>query len=504
MFRTHFRVASVALCLLAPLSAQDIPITERTLANGMRVLLVERHDGPTIACGWVARVGSADERPGITGIAHLFEHMMFKGTKVIGTRDPRRDAELNAQQDQVMVEVRKEVDLLREKLRRGEITSLDDPRARSPRHQQLLEQMGRLVQEQRSLIVKDELDKVYQEFGATGMNANTTQDRTFFHIDVPANKLELWAWLESDRLRNAVFREFYSERDVVLEERRMRIDATPTGKFQEAFNAMIWQASPYSWPVIGWPSDITQVTRDQADYFFSTYYAPNNITAILVGDFQTKDALALVERYFGGIPSHSKARPMVTTLEPPQTAEQRLLVNAEATPTVTEAYKIVPAVHKDCAALDVLCFALNGQSGRLHRELVGHQHVAVRTGSADDTQKFGGVFYMEVTPAPGHSPEEVQLLLDQELDKLKTEGITERELQKVKNQVQATCYRRMEANDSLRDQLAEAESTGSYRDFLEEPARLQAVTREDVMRVARQYLTAENRTTMLIHRKEAK
>jgi predicted Zn-dependent peptidase len=493
------------LSLLAvTVAAQEIPVTERTLTNGMRVLLVERHEEPTIACGWVARVGSADERPGITGIAHLFEHMMFKGTKTIGTRDAKRDAELNALQDQTVAELRKELDLLREKLRRGEIADLNDPKNRSPRQHQLLNTLGKLVEEQRALIVKDELAKIYTQAGATALNANTTQDRTFFHIDVPANKLELWAWLEADRLKNAVFREFYSERDVVLEERRLRVDATPTGKLQEAFNAMIWQAHPYSWPVIGWPSDITTVTRDQADHFFATYYAPNNLTAILVGDFNTEEAYATVQRYFGGIPANPKAPPKVTTLEPPQVAEQRLTAKAEATPMVMVGYKVVPSVHRDAAALDVLCFVLNGQSGRLNRELVLRKRVAVGTEAADRTQKFGGVFYLVGVPAPGHTPEEVESLLHQEVERIKTDGISEQELQKVKNQVQAATYARMENNDSLRDQLAEAEGAGSYRDFLEKPAHLQAVTREEVQRVARQYFAPENRNTMVIHRKEAK
>ena len=490
--------------LVATLAAQEIPITERTLPNGLRILLVERHDEPTIACGWVARVGSADERPGITGIAHLFEHMMFKGTKTIGTRNAKRDAELNALQDQTVAEIRQELDLLREKLRRGEIVDINDPKARSPRHQQLLDTLGKLVEEQRALIVKDELAKIYARAGATGLNANTTEDRTFFHIEVPANKLELWAWLEADRLRNAVFREFYSERDVVLEERRLRTDATPTGRFHESFNAMIWQASPYSWPVIGWPSDITTVTQDQADIFFSTYYAPNNLTVILVGDINPEEATAMVQRYFGGIPANAKTPPKVTTLEPPQVAEQRLIATADATPMVIAAYKAVPSVHRDAAALDVLGSILNGQSGRLNRELVLRKRVAVGTEAIDRTQKFGGVFYLVGIPAPGHTPEELEILLYQEVTRIQTEGISEHELQKVKNQVQAATIARMENNDSLRDQLAEAEGAGSYRDFLDEPARLQAVTREDVQRVARQYFSPENRNTMLIHRKEAK
>ena len=503
---SHFpgRTVAAALLALAPLAAQDLPVTAHTLANGLRILLVERHDEPSISCGWVARVGSADEHPGMTGIAHLFEHMMFKGTRTIGTRDARRDGELNALQDQTVAGIRAELDLLRERLRRGEISDLSDPKVRTPRHQQLLDTLDRQVKEQRALIVKDELDSVYKRFGATGMNANTTQDRTFYHIDVPANKLELWAWLESDRLRNAVFREFYSERDVVLEERRLRVEATPTGKVEETFNAMIWQAHPYSWPVIGWPSDITTVTRDQADAFFATYYAPNNITAILVGDFDTPKALATLERYFGGIPANPRPRPLVTTLEPAQAAEQRLLVTADATPMVMTGYKTVAAVHRDAAALDVLSSVLNGQSGRLNRELVLRQGVAVAAEAYHRSQRYNGVFYLVAVPAPGHTPEEVEPLLYREAARIASEGITEQELQKVKNQVEAATASRMEANASLRDQLAEAESAGTYLDFLSEPARLRAVTREDVRRVAQAFLTAEHRTAMIVRRKESK
>ncbi|BDU72134.1 M16 family metallopeptidase [Mesoterricola silvestris] len=504
MIPTPGRVAAAALCALAPLAAQDLPVTERTLPNGMRVLLVERHDEPTIACGWVARVGSADERPGITGIAHLFEHMMFKGTKVIGTRNPARDAELNALQDRTMEGIRAELDLLRERLRRGEIQDLNDPKVRSPRHQRLLGELDALVKEQRGLIVKDELDKVYKQAGATGLNANTTPDRTFFHIQVPANKLELWAWLEADRIRNAVFREFYSERDVVLEERRLRVEATPTGKVQETFNAMVWQAHPYTWPVIGWPSDIATVTRDQADTFFSTYYAPNNITAILVGDFRTEEAFGLVKAYFGAIPGRAAVPPKVTTLEPPQGAEQRLEAAADAMPMVQCVHKGVPSVHRDAPALDVLSAVLNGNSGRLNRELVIGRKVAVDAGAGNNSMKFGGLFYLGGVPAPGHTPEEVERLLLQEVERIQKDGITERELQKVKNQVQAATYGRMENNMDLLSQLAEAEGAGTYKDFLADPAHLAAVTREDVQRVARQYFVPGNRSTLVIRRKEAK
>lgn len=493
-----------ALLGIPGLMAQEIPVQERVLPNGMRVILVERSGEPSISCGWVARVGSADERPGITGIAHLFEHMMFKGTRVIGTRDAVRDMELNREQDRVVVTIREEQDLLRERLRRGEIKDIGDPNARTPRLQAALDALDKLVREQRELIVKDEFSKVYSQGGATGMNADTTSDRTFYHIDVPANKLELWAWMEADRIRNGVFREFYSERSVVLEERRLRVEATPYGRTLESFTAMLWQAHPYRWPVIGWPSDITTITRDQADLFFSTYYAPNNISLVLVGDFRTGEAMATVQRYFGTLPANPVPPPKVTTLEPPQSGEQRLLAEADAMPMLAIAHKTVPSVHRDAPALKVLMALLQGDSGRLKRSLVNEKGIAVFAEAFASGMKYGGLFFLEAVPAPGHAPEELEAPLLAEIRTLQEQGVSDRELQKVKNQLAASALEIIEKNSDLRDQLAEAEGAGTHLDFLAQPARLQAVTREDAMRVARAYFTHENRATVIVRRKEAK
>lgn len=492
------------LCAVAPLAGLEVPILERRLPNGLKVLLVERHEEPSISCGWVVRAGSADERPGITGVAHLFEHMMFKGTRTISTKDAVRDGQLNHKQDEVMKTVREEQALLRERFRRGEIQDMRDPAQRTPRLKAALAELDGLVKEQRQLIVKDEIMKVYSQAGCTGMNANTTMDRTFFHIDVPANKLELWAWLESDRLTNPVFREFYSERDVVLEERRMRVDATPTGKIMETFQAMQWQASPYSWPVIGWPSDIAYLTRDQADAFFATYYAPGNITLILVGDFKADAAMATITRYFGRIPANPVPPPPVTVQEPPQEGEQRLMASADTMPFVMIVHKAVPNVHMDAAALDVLSGILNGESGRLRRSLVQAKGAATHVGSAFDGMKFGGVFRTFAAPAPGRPPEDMEGLLLEEFRRIQEEGVSEQELQKVKNQISAYMFERMESNANLRNLLAEAVSAGTWHDFIEEPQLLQAVTREDVQRVARTYFTPNNRNVLVVRRKEAK
>ncbi len=502
----------------APLAAQTLPIVEKTLSNGMRLVMVERHDQPTISLGWMARVGSADERPGMTGIAHLFEHMMFKGTRTIGTRDAKRDGELNALQDQVQVGIREEMAILRERQRRGEITSMMDPKARTPRLQELIKAFDRLVEEQRGLVVKDEMDKLYSQAGGTGLNASTSQDRTFYITSLPSNKLELWMWLESDRLANPVFREFYSERDVILEERRQTLESRPGGIVGEAFNAMTWAANTYHWEVIGWPSDIAQVTREQANAFFATYYAPNNITAVLVGDFDPAQAAAQAERYFGRIPANPKGVPELITLEPAQPAEQRMLAEVETTPSIQVEFKTVSAVHKDAAALQALAGILGGApaflsrpgaggrppSGRLNKALVLEQKVATQASASFRGQKLGGTFALRATPAPGKSPADLEPLLYAELTRVTKDGVTEEELQRYKKATQVGLASRLETNAGIRETLAQYLAVGTVADFQAAQDRTQAVTREEVQRVARTCFPREGRNVLLTTRREAK
>src|SRR4051812_4959214 len=275
----------IYLVMSGSVLGQKVPVIETNLANGMRLLMVERHDEPSVAGGWVAHVGSSNERPGITGIAHLFEHMMFKGTETIGTKNYQKDQQIIAEQEQVRDEMRKEEAKMRAAYRRGEIDDLMRPENKSPRWQELNKKFNDLIAQQRDILVKNEFDQIYTEQGGTGMNAFTSQDMTAYFITVPANKLELWMWMESERIRRPVFREFYAERDVVFEERRMRTDSTPLGKFAEEAEAMFWESVPYGWPVVGWPSDIPAISKAQADEFYGIYYAPQNITLILVGDF---------------------------------------------------------------------------------------------------------------------------------------------------------------------------------------------------------------------------
>jgi predicted Zn-dependent peptidase len=298
----------VLLMWVPQLSAQNVPVQEFILDNGMKLVMVPRKGDPNIAAGWVAKVGSVNERPGITGLSHLFEHMMFKGTHVIGTNNIQQDLKLIEDMDALKAEIRKEEQSLINRQRLGEIEDPGDPGNRSPRHQALLTEYEQMLKRQKELIVKDEFDRIYTTAGASGMNAGTTEDFTIYFINVPANKLELWFWMESDRLSNPVFREFYSERDVVREERRLRTESTPTGKFQEQFESLFWQSSPYAWPVVGWPSDLEGITREEAKAYFSVNYAPNNLTACLVGDFEPAQAIHLAKKYFGRLQRGSKRR----------------------------------------------------------------------------------------------------------------------------------------------------------------------------------------------------
>src|ERR687895_1828455 len=274
------------------------------------------------------------------------------------------------------VQIRAEEKELIRRARLGEIADTKDPKVRSAKHQQLLTRFDELTKKEKELMVKDEFDRIYTTAGASGMNAGTDRDFTVYFINVPANKLELWFWMESDRLANPVFREFYSERDVVHEERRLRTESTPIGKFNELFEAMFWQSSPYGWPVVGWPSDLEGITREEALEYFAVNYAPNNLTAALVGDFEPAQAVELAKRYFGRLKRGPREPEPVRTREMPQLAETRMHASAETVPQARVRYHTVAEGHPDAFALSVLASLLNGRTGRLYKSLVLQLEVA--------------------------------------------------------------------------------------------------------------------------------
>jgi len=496
----------LTLLLLLPFvpggEAQNVPVQEFALDNGLKVLMVPRKGDPNVAAGWIAKVGSVNERPGITGLSHLFEHMMFKGTHIIGTNNIKDDLKLIDEMDALKAAIRKEELLLIQRQRLGEVEDILDPKNRSARHQELLAEYEKMLKRQKDLIVKDEFDRVYTTAGGSGMNAGTDNDYTIYFINVPTNKLELWFWMESDRLSNPVFREFYSERDVVREERRLRTESTPTGKFQEQFESLFWQSSPYSWPVVGWPSDLDGITREEAKAYFDVNYAPNNLTACLVGDFEPKQAIELAKRYFGRLKRGPKEPEPVRTREMKQQAEVRMTAYAETNPEAVVRYHSVADGHKDEPALAILADLLNGRTGRLYKSLVLEQGLANAASAGVEGRKYEGYFELRGVAKPGKTPEEVEAAVYKEIEKLKKEPVSDRELQKVKNQNAAQDFRRLQSNFFLMVQLLLRDSGRGWQHINTDPKLFQTVTAADIQRVTNTYFTPENRVVAIYYTKK--
>jgi predicted Zn-dependent peptidase len=507
----HLLVAALLLSATTAF-AQKVEVEEFTLENGMQFLLVPRRDQPNVvSAGWIARVGSVNERPGITGISHFFEHMMFKGTDTIGTRDPKRDAAYRAEQKAVRDEINRLVWTRQyDRFFKGEIDDPWNPANDTQELRVLRARLDALIKAQQGrgdggpqagTIVKDEFDQVYTKAGGSGMNAFTTYDLTCYFITVPSNKLELWAWMESDRLSDSVFREFYSERDVVHEERRLRTESTPTGKFEEQFDAMFWASSGYSWPVIGWPSDLNSYTFEQALDYWNIYYRPGNLVGIVVGDFDPVRAKQLITTYFSRLKPGPQQPPPVVTLEVDQLAEQRMNAVGDFPPAIEVRYHTVPAGHADSYPLDMLAEVLNDRTGRLSLRLVEGRGIAASASASSDTRKYAGLFSVTAQTRGDATPEQLEKAWEEELAKLQAEDIPERELRKVKNRVAAQNYRRLENNMSLFVQLAFAEAVLDWREINEGPAKYEAVTAADIRRVANRYFKETNRSVATFRRK---
>ncbi len=535
--------ALVALAVSTPLFAQQVKPEVFTLDNGMKFLLMPRTDQPNvIAAGWVAKVGSVNERPGITGISHFFEHMMFKGTDTIGTASPEADARYR--EAQKAVRDRMNAMIWNEQYRRffnGEINDPWNPandteelaKLRAELRQLMDSQQGRLgadriaalsselaaaaeadkakietqlallkaEQEKARTIVKDEFDKVYTGQGGSGMNAFTSYDLTFYFINVPSNKFELWAWMESDRLSDSVFREFYSERDVVHEERRLRTESTPTGIFQEQFESMFWTSSGYSWPVIGWSSDLNSYTMEEAMRYWNIYYRPNNLCGVVVGDFDPAEVKATIQRYFSRLSRGESEVPPVITLEVGQIAEMRMNAECDCQPSVEVRYHTVPFRHKDAYALDVLSAVLNGRTGRLYKSMVEGGETASDASARQDSRKYGGAFSFSAEVKGEASPAQLEEAWYAEIEKLKNEAVPAAELQKVKNQFAASNFRRLKSNFFLLVQLGYYEGLGTWEEINDAPKKIDAVTADDLQRVAKTYFTDKNRSVATYTRK---
>jgi predicted Zn-dependent peptidase len=502
----------------ASIAAQDIDAVEYRLDNGMQVLMVERHETPTIMTAIVARVGSANETTGITGISHLFEHMMFKGTETIGTKDIKRDRRIMAQLDSLRALMRAEECLMRERLRRGEIDAMSDPEAKTPRFRAIEAVFDSLILEQRELIIKDELNEIYSKHGGFFVNAMTSDDMTMYVVRLPKNKIELFMWMESDRFMNPVFREFYSERDVVREERRLGVESTPTGLIEEDFRAMFWKSSSYHWDVIGWPSDLGSITREQAEAYYDTYYAPNNLTMILVGDLEPDAMIGLVRKYFERIPRGKVDPPDVITLEERQYGERRLIAEAETSPTAEVWYHTVPWKHPDSYALEVLAGIMSGKTGRLYKKLVEEMGIAkgsvggrgrmfggdgLAVGASQDSKKYAGAFQIRAEGVSDVRAEQLEAAIYEVIEDIKANPATEYELQKVKNRLHVQRIRFMDimSGIGILFYLGQNAAMGDWTEANAGSRKIESVTAADVQRVANDYFADDQRNVLIINAK---
>lgn len=463
-------------------------VIKHTLANGLTVLLVERHQSPIVSINLTFGVGGINEHNGATGLAHLYEHMAFKGTRTLGTKDYAREHPLLEELDRIQ----QEIEQMRERLR-----AEGQEEASSPALKQLRQRFAETQERAGQFVVGNELAMLYQRHGGVGLNASTGKDVTRYTVSIPANRLPLWAAVESDRMGHPVFREFYKERDVVLEERRLRTDDSPNGLLYEAFAAAAFEAHPYGFPTIGWASDIQSLTPAVTEAFFNTYYGPANAVIAMVGDIDPPNVIAVIEGTFGNIPAMTSP-PRVVTVEPSQRGERRLEVEFDAEPVLLLGYHKPALGHPDDFAFDVMDSILSeGQTSRLYQRLVREKRLA----TAVDTQtSFPGaqapnLFVISAVPLAPHTTREVEEAISEELDRLKTQPVEAAELEKVLNNLDAELLRSLRSNSGLASQLAYFQTVAKdWRYILTARERIAAVTPADIQRVAAQYLTRNNRT----------
>ena len=489
------------MALVQPLYSQElaqVPVEEFRLSNGMRFLLVPRPETPMVAAGWVVRAGSADDQAGSTGLSHLMEHLLFKGSRVIGTRNIQEEVPLLERQDLLFDEILR----WREKALRAD----EGSRKRAKLEQQIRDsetELRDLQRRARSLAALGEYSLHYSESGATQLNAHTLRDLTIFYVTLPAERIELWFWLESDHLLQPVFREFYKEVQVVREERRMRVDSTPTGLLDEQLRQRFWQSHPYAWPTLGLPADLDRLRREDAYRFFSTHYTPGNLTAALIGNFDSEKVKQFAQLYFGRLPA-APAAPDKSPVADSIRAPGKALDASCVCPTQTQVlYPTVPFGHLDSTGLEVLAGVLNGRTGRLYRSLVLGREIAFAASTAQNSLHRAG-YFSYIAEAKGETaPEDLLAAWDSELERLTTEPISDLELKKVQNRLTADAFRRLKDPVSLLQQLLVYEALGDWRHLNRWPDEVLAVGPDRIQEVARRHLKPDKRTVAFYRRSGA-
>lgn len=484
---------AVAAVIPKPATAQGLTafekrMTEFMLDNGLKFLVLERHEAPVVSFHTYADVGAVDEVRGITGLAHLFEHLAFKGTTTIGTRDYKDEAKAMDKIDEAFLALKAE-------RRKGD-------RADKARLKQLQSQFKEAQEQAQKYLVHDEYEEVFSREGSSGFNAYTSEDATQYIVSLPSNKVELWMTMESDRFAHPVLREFYKEKDVVMEERRLGVESRPVGRLLEEFMAISYMAHPYGHEVVGFMSDLQALTRAQARAFFNKYYEPSNLTIAIVGDVNPEQIRKLATEYFSGIPSGPKPEP-VETVEPTQLGERRVVIEDQAQPFVLIGYHKPDIHHPDDAVFDALTDIVGmGRTSRLYKSLVKDKKIAVYASGFQGMPgaKYPSLFLFYAYPARDHTSRECEEAIYEEIEKLKNELVTPEELAKAKTRARAGLIRQLDSNSGLAAMLTFYQViTGDWRNLFRQLDKIDKVTAEDIQRVANEYFTTKNRSVGIIN-----
>lgn len=494
--RNRIWSAALLLVVATALQAQDLAsfekrTTVRKLDNGLTIIVMERPEAPVFSYATVVNTGSAQEVPGITGLAHMFEHMAFKGTNAIGTSDYEKEKAALQKVEDTYAAYQTE---------RGR-TGRDEARVKE------LEQAWKnATEEANKFVVPNEFSKIVDRAGAVGVNAFTASDETAYFYSLPSNRLELWAYLESERFLHPVFREFYKERDVVTEERRMRTESSPTGRLVEQFLATAFSAHPYGQPTVGWPSDLSSFSATDAANFYAKYYVPANAVIAVVGDVKAAEALPVLEKYFGRLPK-SPAPPALRTVEPPQRAERTVTLREQSQPFYLEGYHRPAVTDPDDATYSVISMLMSsGRTSRLYKTLVRDKKIAAQASGFNGFpgDKYPNLFTFFVVPTPGHTNQEIADAVHAEIERLKNEDVSAEELQSVKTRAKAGLLRQLDNNAGLALQLAESQTLyGDWRQLFLGINDIDKVTAADIRRVANSTFVPNNRTVAVIERAAA-
>jgi len=487
-------IASFLVLIFAALaSAQDLGafekrVTVKKLPNGLTAIVCVRpNTAPVFSFYTNVDAGSVQDPMGKTGLAHMFEHMAFKGTDKIGTTDYSAEkAALQKVEDiyvQYLHERDKRVDRDEQKIK------------------QLEQQWQDAIKEAQKYVVPNAFSEIVERNGGENVNASTSEDHTEYHYSFAVNRLELWAYLESQRFIHPVFREFYKERDVVKEERRMRSDSSPIGRLIEQFIETSFSAHPYHRPTIGYMSDLNSFSATDAQAFFDRYYIPSNMVVAVTGDFEANQAMGIIEKYFSQIPSHEKPDER-TTDEPPQNSERKVVLQERSQPIYLEGYHRPDYRDKDDAVYDALADLLSeGRTSRLYRSLVRDKKIASEAegGTGFPGIKYPHIFYFFAAPMPGHTNDEVAAAIHAEIDRLKKEDVSDDELKMVKTRAKANLLRGLDSNEGLATELALYQTLyGDWRELFRSVDRINAVTKADIRRVAGEVFVPTNRTVGVI------